>query len=99
MAATCVRAHALAHEGRKEAIDLADLFCREAQRRIDRLFNHLHGSDDGAMYRVAQQVLKGEHAWMEDNIMSMLGEQSAATSKNGPRTAVPEKREGEVPIA
>jgi alkylation response protein AidB-like acyl-CoA dehydrogenase len=78
MAATCVRAHALAKDGRKEAIALADLFCRESRRRINKLFDDFYGSDDSAMYEVAQQVLKGEHAWMEDNIMSMLGEASGA---------------------
>src|SRR3954463_4779608 len=39
MAATCVRAHALAKDGRKEAIALADLFCREARRRVHKLFD------------------------------------------------------------
>jgi hypothetical protein len=29
------------------------------------------------MYRVAQQVLKGEFAWMEQGIMSMLAEEPA----------------------
>src|SRR3954469_19856870 len=80
MGATCVRAHALAKEGRKEALALADLFCRESRRRINKLFDDFYGSDDGAMYRVAQQVLKGEHAWMEDGIMSMLGSPPAAGS-------------------
>ena len=79
MAATCVRAHALAHDGNKRALDLADLFCREARKRIDRLFDDFYGSDDGASYRVAQQVLKGEHAWLEEGIISLLGEQQSAT--------------------
>jgi alkylation response protein AidB-like acyl-CoA dehydrogenase len=74
MAATCVRAHALAKDGRKEAIALADLFCREARRRVHKLFEDFYGSDDAAMYKVSQQVLRGEHAWMEDGIISMLGE-------------------------
>src|SRR4051812_40503930 len=79
MGATCVRAHALARDGRKEAIALADLFCREARRRIEKLFDDFYGSDDGAMYKVAQQVLRGEHAWMEDGIMSMLGDHPSVT--------------------
>src|SRR3954471_21576409 len=78
--ATCVRAHALAKEGRKEALALADLFCRESRRRIGKLFDDFYGSDDGAMYKVAQQVLRGEHAWMEDGIMSMLAETPSAHS-------------------
>jgi hypothetical protein len=74
MAATCVHAHALAEAGNNHALDLADLFCREAKKRIDRLFDDFYGSDDGASYRVAQQVLKGEHAWLETDIISWLGD-------------------------
>jgi hypothetical protein len=77
IAATCVRAHALAHDGNKHALDLADLFCREAKKRIDRLFDDFYGSDDSASYRVAQQVLKGEHAWLETGIISLLGDQQS----------------------
>jgi hypothetical protein len=77
MAATCVRAHALASDGNRHALDLADLFCREAKKRVDRLFEDFYGGDDGASYRVAQQVLKGEHAWLEDDIISLLGEQQS----------------------
>jgi alkylation response protein AidB-like acyl-CoA dehydrogenase len=90
MAATCVRAHALANDGRKEAIALADLFCRESRRRIDRLFNDFYGPDDGAMYKVAQQVLKGEHAWLEEGIMSMLGD---VPKSGSPAPAAKENRQ------
>jgi alkylation response protein AidB-like acyl-CoA dehydrogenase len=83
MGATCVRAHALAKDGRQEAIALADLFCRESRRRVHKLFEDFYGSDDAAMYKVSQQVLRGEHAWMEDGIISMLGETPGAA--NTPR--------------
>lgn len=103
MAATCVRAHALAGEGRKEAIDLADLFCIEARRRIDRLFNDFYGSDDPAMYRVAQQVLEGKHSWLETGIMSMLAEGAGSAAGTGAPSgkpdSLPEKHRGEVPVA
>jgi alkylation response protein AidB-like acyl-CoA dehydrogenase len=72
MAAACSRANALARQGNKQATALADLFCREARVRIDRLFDAFYGSDDRAMYRVAQQVLRGEHAWLETGIISPL---------------------------
>src|SRR3954466_7846682 len=97
MAATCVRAHALASDGNKHALDLADLFCREAKKRIDRLFDDFYGSDDGASYRVAQQVLKGEHAWLEEGIISLLGEQqSGAATRNtgGEATSTSRGRDG-----
>jgi hypothetical protein len=51
---------------------LADLFCREARLRVDSLFDRFYGSNDQAIYRVAQQVLRGEHAWLEDGIIPMV---------------------------
>src|SRR3954469_1773214 len=101
MAATCVRAHALASEGNAHALDLADLFCREARKRIDRLFDDFYGSDDGASYRVAQQVLKGEHAWLEEGIVSLLGDHKATSPAKDTRSAERPLREsghGKVPV-
>src|SRR5437762_6142904 len=57
MSAACSRAAALAKQGNDGAYALADLFCREARARVDRLFATLFGANDTAMYRVAQQVL------------------------------------------
>ncbi|HEY6218766.1 MAG TPA: acyl-CoA dehydrogenase family protein, partial [Gemmatimonadaceae bacterium] len=74
--ATCGRAHALAKEGRKEAIELADLFCRQARNRIDKLFDDFFGPDDSSMYRVAKHVLDGEHAWLEEGVMSMIEDEA-----------------------
>jgi len=65
--------------GVSQGIALADLFCREARVRIDRLFDAFYGADDRAMYRVAQQVLRGEHAWLETGIISPL-EDNAETA-------------------
>ena len=70
MAAACVRAQMLAGQGRLEAYRLADAFCREARGRIGRTFGALFGPDDGVLYRVAQEVLRGEHAWLEAGIMA-----------------------------
>jgi alkylation response protein AidB-like acyl-CoA dehydrogenase len=72
MAATCARANALAKQGNTQANALADLFCREARTRIGQLFDAFYGADDGAMYQVAQQVLRGEHAWLETGIINPL---------------------------
>jgi hypothetical protein len=77
-----------------------DLFCREARKRIDRLFEDFYGGDDGASYRVAQQVLKGEHAWLEEGIISLLGEHPKPASKPAPTAAktAPEGEAGRVPV-
>ena len=81
MAAACARANALAKQGNTQAIALADLFCREARTRIGRLFDAFYGADDGAMYRVAQQVLRGEHAWLETGIISPLEDPAAESAE------------------
>jgi hypothetical protein len=69
IAAACVRARMLAQRGQLEAERLADVFCREAKVRIRRAFAALDGRNDTAHYRLAQEVLRGEHAWLEQGIM------------------------------
>ena len=70
IAAACVRARMLAKRGQIEAERLADVFCREAKVRIRRAFASLDGKNDVAHYRLAQEVLRGEHAWLEAGIMA-----------------------------
>jgi hypothetical protein len=65
MAAACVRAQMLREQGNKSATDLADVFCREARERVRGNFRTLFGPPDSAVYRLAQRVLKGEYAWLE----------------------------------
>ncbi len=72
MAASCVKANMLAKQGNKEAIALADLFCRAARQRIEALFANFYGAYDREMYTVAQNVMKGQHAWLESGIISPL---------------------------
>jgi hypothetical protein len=68
MSAACVRAHMLAKKGRKEAIALADTFCREARLRVEDSFKNHYGPNDVNLYKLAMSVLKGEHAWLEQGI-------------------------------
>jgi alkylation response protein AidB-like acyl-CoA dehydrogenase len=79
MTASCVRAQMLATEGNAEATELADLFCREARQRIAVNFHRFYGKNDGAIYKVAQQVLRGEHAWLEHGIVGMMQEPTLAS--------------------
>src|SRR6266699_562596 len=68
MAATCARAQRLAQKdpaGAKRARSLADLFCRQARARIATKFEGLWRNTDVPTYRVAQEVLAGEHRWLE----------------------------------
>jgi alkylation response protein AidB-like acyl-CoA dehydrogenase len=75
--AACSRAHAIASqatptdesEGRS-AVELANLFCRHARRRVEERFAAVFDNDDVSTYRLAQGVLRGEHAWMERGMVS-----------------------------
>ena len=68
MAATCSRADALysldkaKHEG---VLELADLFCLEARRRIGENFRGTRKNHDVAAYRLAQEVTDGKYDWLE----------------------------------
>jgi alkylation response protein AidB-like acyl-CoA dehydrogenase len=57
-----------------EAIEMADLFIRQARRRVDALFGELFSNDDDANYALAQQVLEGRHTWLEEGIADPSGD-------------------------
>ena len=68
MAAACSRAQWLLGrdpETGKRAVDLADLFCRQARGRINAKFGGLWRNEDAHTYRAAQDVLAGKHRWLE----------------------------------
>jgi hypothetical protein len=77
IAATCSRARQEEKRGNKGAVALADVFCREARLRVDTLFAHLYGPTDDSVYRLSQQVLKGEYAWLETGIIGMTDYETA----------------------
>jgi hypothetical protein len=72
MSAACSRAQMLSRQGRPEAVTLADAFCLEARERIKIHFDQLFGANDPALYKVAMEVLRGEHAWLEQGIVSSV---------------------------
>ncbi len=68
MAATVSRTHAMhqtRHANAKQAAELADLFCRQARRKIKRLFSDLWSNDDARKYKLAQGVIAGRQLWLE----------------------------------
>ncbi|MEX2152465.1 MAG: acyl-CoA dehydrogenase family protein [Gemmatimonadaceae bacterium] len=87
IAATCSRAQLEAKRGNTGAIALADVFCREARLRIDDLFDHLFGPTDGQVYKLSQQVLRGEHAWLETGIIGMADYETAERWETAAREA------------
>ncbi|HEU5260945.1 MAG TPA: acyl-CoA dehydrogenase family protein [Gemmatimonadales bacterium] len=76
MAAACARAQwLLQRDGAagKRAVQLADLFCGQARGRIRTKFRELWRNQDVEAYRVAQDVLKGEHRWLERGMVESDG--------------------------
>ena len=60
IAAVCVRARMLEEQGRSEAVDLADVFCRAAAERIGRNLRILFGRGDVAAARGGERGGGGE---------------------------------------
>jgi len=74
MAATCSRAQGLFERDRAtgaRAVRLADLFCRQARRRVRSKFNGLRRNEDVPTYKFAQEILAGEHRWLEKDIVEL----------------------------
>jgi hypothetical protein len=76
IAATVVHADTLRAEHAEraaEATALADLFCRQARRRAEALFDALFDNDDDRAYRTAQDVLGDRFLWLEEGIVDLAG--------------------------
>jgi hypothetical protein len=58
----------------EEAVQLADLFCRQARRRADVLFDAIFDNDDDAAYVLAQDVLAGRFTWVEEGVIDPSGD-------------------------
>lgn len=70
IAASCVYAQKLLRDGEPEpkVLTLLDDFAAQAEARIAQAFRGIgHNADDHG-YRVAQEVVAGEHAWLERGI-------------------------------
>jgi hypothetical protein len=76
MASSVSKAHAMVVEGHPDAeraVEIADLFCRGSRRTVEHLFHQLWNNDDALKYRVAQRILKGEHLWLEEGTLKVVG--------------------------
>ena len=58
----------------EQAYELADLFCKQARGRVDRLFDELWSNNDAANYTAAQAVLDGRFTWVEEGIADPSGD-------------------------
>ncbi len=63
MSAAVSYATMLAKQGHANALDLADVFCKEARMRIDFNFDHLFDNHDEESYRLVTKLLKNEYDW------------------------------------
>jgi alkylation response protein AidB-like acyl-CoA dehydrogenase len=74
MSAAVVRARMIAEDSpddAKAARELADLFCRQARRRVDRLFHELWHNEDTREYKATVKVLDGEYAFLEHDVLDL----------------------------
>jgi alkylation response protein AidB-like acyl-CoA dehydrogenase len=69
MSAAISYATMLAKKGQKNAVDLADVFCREARMRIEANFSNLFTDHDDAAYRLVSNLLKGEYDWFKGKMV------------------------------
>ncbi len=71
MTAACAKAHAMVRQQPSEQspVELADLFCRIARRRVRQILRALRDHDDRQTYRTAQNVLGGRFEWLEQGIL------------------------------
>ena len=63
MSAAISYATMLAKQGHANAVDLADVFCKEARMRIDFNFEHVFDNHDEESYRLVTKLLKNEYDW------------------------------------
>ena len=75
ISAACARAHQLVQRdpANRGPLELADVFSRQARRRVGERFAAVFDNDDVATYAAAQRVLKGEHTWLETGMVREAG--------------------------
>ena len=71
MSATISYAHMLAEKGGQQAnaVEMADLFCRDAKVRIEKNFETMFDNHDAFAYRQAQKLLRGDYDWMQGDLV------------------------------
>jgi alkylation response protein AidB-like acyl-CoA dehydrogenase len=55
----------------ERALELADLFCRTASRKVRGLFRDLWSNEDAGKNRVAASVMQGKQVWLEAGAMDI----------------------------
>uniref|UniRef100_A0AAU2V1Q8 Acyl-CoA dehydrogenase family protein n=1 Tax=Streptomyces sp. NBC_00003 TaxID=2903608 RepID=A0AAU2V1Q8_9ACTN len=71
MSAACVRAEHLRSTGEhgREAVQLADTFCRQSRIRVEELFTRLWSNTDDLDRKIVDEVLAGSYTWLEEGVL------------------------------
>ncbi|KOU37028.1 acyl-CoA dehydrogenase family protein [Streptomyces sp. WM6378] len=71
ISAACVRAEHLRATGEngREAVQLADTFCRQSRIRVEELFTRLWSNTDDLDRKIVGEVLAGSYTWLEEGVL------------------------------
>ena len=71
MAASCAKAQMMLRQDPTDQgpRELADVFCRQARRRVLERFRGIWFNDDAATYRTARRVLDNRYGWLESGVV------------------------------
>jgi len=98
MSCACVHAQRLVREtpSDRTPLELADLFCRRSQRRVEAAFRDLYANDDVKTYDVARSALDGAFAWLEKGPVSLAESYppEEQTGADDPRSSATEEPAG-----
>ena len=74
ISASCSRAVMMVGNdpGNRGPIRMADLVSRQSRRKVRQLFGSVFDNDDDRTYRLAQGVLRGEEAWLEEGMVRLV---------------------------
>ncbi|MFL5539489.1 MAG: acyl-CoA dehydrogenase family protein [Longimicrobiaceae bacterium] len=85
MSCAVVRARAMADgPNGRQAQQLADVFCRRARLRVKQLFHDVWENADDPTYKLAQGVMKGDFAFIEDGAVTAIPEHTLASGAQPP---------------
>ena len=70
MSAACSYANSLKADepNAKNAVELADYYCKEAETRIGKLFRDIGRNNDAATLKLNKSFMQGDFVWLEDEI-------------------------------
>jgi hypothetical protein len=73
ISAACSRATRMVKKdpSNRGPVRMADVFSRQSRRKVDQLFGGVFHNDDDRTYRLAQGVLKGQEAWLEEGMVRL----------------------------